>query len=720
MDRPRPVAWNLFLIALIVFNGCHPAQPFFLNEDGDLSHYLDQATEMEMPDLDSEPLPDASQADAPMSLLNTEPGEFWDLSLEEAISISLQNSKVIRSIAQVRQTRQVGQSVAGPPEALTINPEFTPTIYDPAIEETGPNGAEAALAAFDAQWNTNLFWDQTDRPQNVNDATGGTQIFARLLEQDNMNFESELTKRSATGTQWSFRNVTTVDQSNRPLRVLASEWLTSFEAEARHPLMRGGGVQVNRVPVLIGRIRTDISLVQFSQAIRNHLIEVERAYWDVYFFYRNLETARTGFNSALGTWKRINAMYVEDTPNVTGEQEAQSREQYYFFRGRLEEGKRDLLIAERQLRFLMGIAPSDGRVIRPIDQPTLARVEFDWSDILTESLTRSDEIRRQKWLIKQRELELIAARNKLLPQVDVVALYRRLCHGDDLIEGDRNGANVPTPGSLAFDELTEGRFQEWRLGIDVQIPIGARAAHASVRNQQLLMARERARLEDLELEVSHGLGDAIQRLDANYILTKTAFQQWAAAKRQVDVLQSKVESGSVALDLLLDAQRRAADAERAFFQSLLQYNNAILEVHYRKGSLIEYCGVILQEGPWPAKAYFDALIRARQRDASHYFDYGYSRPRVISRGKMSQSSDELLMDGLPGTAPTGEPELAEPVPSGPAVEAEQGPASPSDRPTPGPSPSGDEPLPSPPEGDSPRTALQSSSSFEWGEAFAEE
>ena len=559
MDRRLHIATVYTLIGLVLLSGCQPTQPFFLHEDGDLSHLLDEATNLEYPDVETEVMADAADAHKPFSLINTATGTPWDLTLEEAIAISLQNSKVMRSIAAVRQTRQVGQLVAGPPENLTINADFSPTIFDAAIEETGPNGVESALSQFDAQWNTSVFWDRTDRPQNVDDASDPAVIFARILDRDNVNFESELTKRAATGTQWSFRNISTYDASNRPLRVLASEWLTSFEAEARHPLMRGSGTQINRIPLLLARIRTDVSLVQFEQSVRNHLASVERAYWELYFFYRNLETAKIGRNSALLTWKRINAIYEEGGQGVSGEQEAQSREQYYFFRGRVEEAKRDLLIAERQVRYLMGIAPTDGRIIRPADEPTIARVQFDWSEILAESLTRSSEIRRQKWQVKQRELELLASKNNLLPQVDLVALYRWVGLGDDLLESNRNGLDFPEPGSTAFEGLTDGRFQEWRFGLDVQVPIGFRAEQSAVRHQQLQLARSKARLEDMELEVSHALTDAIQRLDANFALTQTAFLQRAAADRQVDVLQNKLEAGTVTLDFLLDAQRRAAE-----------------------------------------------------------------------------------------------------------------------------------------------------------------
>jgi len=86
----------------LITSGCQPTQPFFYNEDGDLSHYLDMATQVEFPDLESCPLPDAQNSQEPLSVIHADPGQPWDLTLEEVISISLNNSKVIRTIAQVR------------------------------------------------------------------------------------------------------------------------------------------------------------------------------------------------------------------------------------------------------------------------------------------------------------------------------------------------------------------------------------------------------------------------------------------------------------------------------------------------------------------------------------------------------------------------------------------------------------------------------------------
>ena len=72
---------------------------------------------------------------------------------------------------------------------------------------------------------------------------------------------------------------------------------------------------------------------------------------------------------------------------------------------------------------------------------------------------------------------------------------------------------------------------------------------------------------------------------------------------------------------------------------MTEYNLAISEVHYRKGSLLEYNSVMLAEGPWPSKAYFDAQKRAREMDGGYYLNYGVSRPAVVSRGGADSQVD---------------------------------------------------------------------------------
>ena len=81
------------------------------------------------------------------------------------------------------------------------------------------------------------------------------------------------------------------------------------------------------------------------------------------------------------------------------------------------------------------MAATDGRLIRPKDEPTTAKVAFDWCDVLNEGLAQSVDLRQQKWIVKRRELELIAAKNFFFPKLDFDAQYRWLGLGNHCLDG---------------------------------------------------------------------------------------------------------------------------------------------------------------------------------------------------------------------------------------------------------------------------------------------
>jgi outer membrane protein TolC len=672
MNRQYRKFWSLVLSASMLATGCAPQQPFYCREDGDLSHYLGVATEIEYPDVEEPSLCEVTNTLPPLTLKNTDNYQIWDLPLSEVMRITLCNSQVMRQLG--------GRVASAAPETITrtlISPVAVTTAYDPALSETvtglsvgSPfqgSGPEAALSEFDAQLDASLLWDKTDRPQNVDQTSAVLGFRPTVLQQDLATFGSGITKTTAVGTTFAFRNNTTYEANNIPsgtglTQAFPSAWNTNFEASFNHPLLQGSGAQYNRIAgpisfdqyangfgnpidgVVIARLRTDQTLADFEGGVRNLVRDAEDAYWELYFAYRDLEARKMGRDSALETWKKTAALYRTGSRGGSADREAQARSQYFLFRSQVEQALTEIFRAENRLRYIMGLSMSDGRLIRPSDEPTTARVAFDWAGIHCEALTRRVEIRRQKWEIKRRELELIAARNFLLPRLDAVGRYRWLGLGDELINDNNVRFNIP--GSSAFDTLTTGDFQEWQLGLQLSMPFGFRRELSGVRHHELLMARERAILQDLELEVSHQLGDAIRDTDLNYGLTQSNFNRRVAAEAEVQAVQASYDANRVTLDLLLDAQRRRAEAESAYYRALVDYNRSIMNVHYRKGSLLDYDGVYLAEGQWPAKAYFDAMRQARKRDAGLYMDYGYTRPNVMSRGPIDQGQE--CTDGSAG------------------------------------------------------------------------
>ncbi len=665
MKRIRKTVVLLLCGAMLAPGGCQWRSKSSFEACAPPGAYEQVASEIEFPaETDcTAAIADESLA-SPHPWTITTPGtpDYWNLSLEETIQLALANSRVLRDLGG----------------AVVRSPATTRTAIDPAIVETDPRfGVEAALSEFDAQFLTSTFWEKNDRAFN-NEFFGGGST---LVQQDVGVFQAAITKRAATGSRFTIRHNVDYDANNSEGNLFDSAWNTNVEMEFRHPVLQGGGVQFNRIAgpnnlpgvyngVMIARLNSDVALTDFEVAVRDLASNVENAYWDLYFGYRVLDARIQARDAALETWRRIYALYEVDRRGGEAEKEAQAREQYFRFQQDVQNAMSGepyqqtrnwnglpsgafvttggVLMAERRLRLLMGLAPSDGRLLRPNDEPVLAQIAFDWNQITAEATTRRVELRRQKWQIRRRELELIASKNHLLPRLDGVGRYRWRGFGDDLFPINE----PPLPRfDNAYEDLTSGDFQEWQLGFELSVPIGFRLAHVAVRNAELQLARERAILRDQQREIMHEAADAIAELDRAYAVLPTSYNRLIASQDQLKALLAKEETGEeVSLDLLLEAQRRRVEAAVEYSLNRARYAVTTKNVHFVKGTLLEYDGVFLAEGPWPGEAHEDAAKREASRGRPRALNYASSRAPVVSRGVFNQQIEAPLH--LPGEPPT--------------------------------------------------------------------
>ncbi len=95
------------------------------------------------------------------------------------------------------------------------------------------------------------------------------------------------------------------------------------------------------------------------------------------------------------------------------------------------------------------------------------------------------------------------------------------------------------------------------------------------------------------------------------------------------------------LNRLLDAQRRLADADSSFYRALAAYAFAIKQVHYDKGSLLDYNDICLSEGPWPSAAYRQAAKREKWRHPARYLKNYMHTNRAASDSQNSGLHTEL-------------------------------------------------------------------------------
>jgi hypothetical protein len=176
--------------------------------------------------------------------------------------------------------------------------------------------------------------------------------------------------------------------------------------------------------------------------------------------------------------------------------------------------------------------------------------------------------------------------------------------------------------------------------------------------------------------VLHDAAAAIGELDRAMVVAQTTASRLDAARMQLAAVQAAFDSEKATLDLLLEAQRLLADADSRNFRALAEYAVAIKNVHYSKGTLLDYDGVVLSESGWPDKAYADAARREANRGKPWPLNYASASAPLVGAGPYDQRplSHEVIPMGeaVEGEAIEALPVEGEPIGPAPATNAPPG------------------------------------------------
>jgi outer membrane protein TolC len=660
----RSIVWMQALL-LCGAAGCRSAQVSYFG-DAELTHYRDKMLAVEYPNVDQATPQEVSFSQRPRTIKEPSADETWEMTLLQAVHTAVTNNKMIRTRTNSQQ--------------LLSNPTASPSIYDPALGETGylfgNRGVEAALSDFDAQFSASTQWG--------NNATIQNSFSTFQNNSDTGSFTSSLQKTLATGGSFAVNHNWNYLSTNSPFVPISSNYTGTLQAVFNQPLWAGAGVEYTRIAgppraglgaitgvsqgVSIARINCDIDVADFELAVTQMVKDVEDLYWELYLAYRQFDAEKANRESVHRSWVEVKAKMDAGARGGSAADEAQARENYFDAQARVETALSNIFVTENQFRKLLGLAVNDGKIIRPADDPMEAEFVVQWESSVLDALTRRAELRRQKWQIKSLELQYRAAENVANPQLNFVSSYQVNGFGANLLSYEN------TPNNSMYTSMGNTNLTGWTTGLQFAMPIGLRTVRMQLHNIELQLIKARAALAAQEQDINHDLAEAVQRIDAAYRIAQTQLDRKIAAVKRVEATMALYEVGArdeqnqgVTLDLVLRAQASNAAAEVAYFTSLINYNKAITEFHWRRGMLLEVDGIQLAEGEWDELAKQDALKRAWARSYATPAEHLETEPEEFSSPAPYPKTD--LYPGLPQgseihsiSSPTETPTMVPPVP----------------------------------------------------------
>ncbi len=488
--------------------------------------------------------------------------ETWNLSLDEAIRIALVNAKVVRVLAGVAATSSGS------------------TIYDAAITNTTIDQERARFDPVFTQENTHT---RTETPQITVDPRNPARASITGDRVDTDTSDTRLRQTNLLGGElelhWTGNSQLLNGIGPFPVN---PEDRSAFALSYTQPLLQGGGFPVNAAPIVIARLNTERSFFQYKDSVQEMVRGVIEGYWNLVQARTVVWATKIQLQLSEETYKREKGRKEAGFGSLSNV--AQAQVTYNQFRAALVQAEAAVLDREAALRNLLFLPTNDCRQIIPVSNPTDLRLKVQWDALTDLAQQRRPDIVELKLILEADQVRIVQAKNQALPRLDATALYRWNGLSGELL----NGQTIST---------RDGQFTDWSAGIRFEVPLGLRQGRAAVREQELILLRDRANLDQ-------GLHAALFELALNLRDQDSFYEQYQVFKEtraaalqnltvQIAIFNAQV--GPVNYLNVLQALNDWGSAVSSEAGALLSYNVALARLERETGTILETHGLVFTE-----------------------------------------------------------------------------------------------------------------------------
>ena len=372
-------------------------------------------------------------------------------------------------------------------------------------------------------------------------------------------------------------------------------------------LLQGLSINANRRFITIAKNNREISDVAFRSQAINTVAQVENIYWDLVSAYDDVRVKERSLGLAHKTLSD-NKKQVEIGTlapiEVTRAQSAVASGQQDLIVSQTNLQLQQLLMKNALTRNMTDAQLAAAPVIptSTMELPTQEPVA-PIQDLITDALQHSPDLAQSRIDLTNRDITKRAARNELLPTVDLIAWYGAnelagtnnpfLCTGTAaaICGGTPTPTVVPSGFSDAFTNLFSYNHPDYAIGLNVNIPIRNRAAQADQVRSELEYRQAQINLQQLQNRIAIQVRNAQFSVQQNRARVEAAGSARQLASESLDAEQKKYGLGASTNTLVLQAQRDLAQAESGMVTAMAAYEKSKVELDRVMGLTLTHNGI---------------------------------------------------------------------------------------------------------------------------------
>ncbi len=337
------------------------------------------------------------------------------------------------------------------------------------------------------------------------------------------------------------------------------------------PLLRDAGIQRNTASIRVAKLEGQITDSRTKLEAIRILANADKAYWNLYRTYRELEVRKQQYELAMlqldRARRRVDAGDAPQVEVLRAESGVGSTlENVILADAALRNRQRDLKRIVNDPNMPM----SDGTALIPASQPNPLGLQLD-------AFTLADSAVRNRMEMLELELQLAVdasnvevARNASLPLFTVDYTYQLLGQGSG-------------PAS-AFGNI--GDADQYTISARAEIPIGNEVRLSQLRRTVLQRVQRLATKDARAQAIRQEVLNAVDNLDTSWQRILAARLEAVLAARTYEAEKRQFEVGLRTSTDVLDASARLGDAQSREVNALTGYEISLIDAAFATGTLV--------------------------------------------------------------------------------------------------------------------------------------
>ncbi len=338
-------------------------------------------------------------------------------------------------------------------------------------------------------------------------------------------------------------------------------------------LLRNAGTRTNSHGIRVAHYQSKAAEARTRLEVIRVIALTDRVYWRLYAARKELEVRRQQHELAMAQLDRATRLVEAGTDAEVEIIRAESG---------VADGLEAIIVAENELRDQersmkrilnkQGLPLSSPTVMVPSTPPDPVRYDIKPKQLVDAAMSGRMTLLELELQLAQDASTVDFQRNQALPLA--VLDYTYISNG------------LGTSYGNAFDVAEDRNFEDQRVSIRVEVPLGNEAAKSRLRRAILQRLQNSATLKQRQTLIEQEVLNAVDQLEANWQRIMANRQRAILAGRTLEAEQRQFDLGLRTSTDVLDAQARLADAQSAEARSLADYQIAQIDLAFATGTVL--------------------------------------------------------------------------------------------------------------------------------------